>query len=77
MIRGTTLLLGVAASLLLTACGERAQTIGAAARKSDTKAWETSESAYAAPGYQAGDRARWEAQLRTRAQSQNDYASAK
>ena len=31
------------------------------------------EPAYAAPGWKAGDKAAWEAQIRQRNQAQNDY----
>ena len=63
------LLLGV-----LAACGDRDQSLPATVRKSDTPGWQSSTNVFAAPGYTSGDRATWEAQLRNRAQGQNDYA---
>lgn len=65
--------LGLLACVLALGGCERAQTARPAAKKSDGKPWETSQAGFAAPGFQAGDAARWEAQLRQRAQSQNEY----
>ena len=62
------------ASVWLAACGERAQGVKPAAKKSDTQAWQASESAHSAPGFKSGDKTAWEEQLRQRAQAQNDYA---
>ncbi len=71
----TTLSLGlVALSLLLSACAEKAQTAGTGA--SDGKPWEGAQSAYASPGWKAGDRASWEEQLKARSQGQNEYSRA-
>ena len=69
--------LGAAAlALALAACGEKPQTAQAAAKKSDAKAWEGAQNAYTAQGWKAGDQASWEAQMRTRAQAQNEYVRA-
>jgi hypothetical protein len=45
-------------------------------RKSDVPAWQgsTGASAFSASGWKAGDRAAWEEQMRSRNQSQNEYA---
>ena len=75
MIRPVVLCAMTMATLGLTACGEKPQT--AVTKKSDTQAWEASGSAFVAPGWKEGDHASWEEQLRSRAQSQNDYAKTK
>ena len=62
------------ASLVLGACGEKAQTTSA--RKSDGKPWEASQNAFVAEGWKAGDQSSWEQQLRQRAQNQNEYSRA-
>jgi len=65
-----------AAVLSLAGCGEKAQTLDGSARKADAQPWSVSsaaEPAYAAPGWKAGDKAAWEAQIRQRNQAQNDY----
>jgi outer membrane biogenesis lipoprotein LolB len=60
------------ALLLLAACGEREQTISSS-YKPDQKAWQSGATPYAANGYKAGDKARWDQQLRDRNQVQNEY----
>jgi hypothetical protein len=55
----------------LSACGEKPQT--ATPRKADAKAWQGADNRFTAPGWQAGDKASWDEQLRTRAQGQNEY----
>lgn len=58
---------------LLAGCGEKVQT--AATRKSDVAPYQgTSTAAYNAPGWKAGDQSSWEAQMRTRAQGQDEYS---
>jgi len=65
------------AAVCIAGCGERAQTIGASpAKKADAKAWETAPGAFGAAGWQGGDQAAWETQLRSRAQAQNEYSRA-
>ena len=64
----------LAAALLLGACGEKPQT--AATKKHDGKPWEASGTAYVAPGWQGGDRAAWEQQMKQRAVGQNEYNRA-
>jgi hypothetical protein len=53
---------------------ERDQSTANARRSPDSPAWQSASSPYVAPGYAPGDKAQWEAQLRRRAQGQNDYA---
>ena len=65
----------VIGAALLGACGEKVQTIGVGGeRKADAKSWDANNSAYLAPGWTPGTQADWDAQLRKRAQAQNDYA---
>jgi len=60
----------------LAACGEKAQTVQSAQKKSDGKAWDAAHNAYVAEGWKAGDQASWEQQMRARAQNQNEYSRA-
>ncbi len=62
----------VAAALLLAGCGEKPQTAGTE-KKTDDKPWDARGSEFAAGGWKSGDQASWEAQLRARAQGQNEY----
>lgn len=58
---------GVCALMLLTACGEKQSTTASEGRyqgKADAKPWEAS----------GKDKAAWEAQLKNRAQNQNEYS---
>ena len=58
---------------LLSACGEKPQTVGSP--KSDTPAYTGTGSGFTAPGWKVGDKTAWEQQLRARQQnSQNDYS---
>ena len=69
------MVMGLLASVVLGACGEKVQTIGVAGeRKADAKNWDANGSADPAPGWTPGTQASWDAQLRKRAQNQNDYA---
>ena len=69
--RISLILLSVAA---LTACGEKAQTLGA---KNDATAFSGASNAFVAPGWQAGDKNSWEQHLRARAQyGMNDNSRA-
>jgi hypothetical protein len=66
-------LLMITAALALTACGEQPQSMKESA-KQDTAAFQGTGMPYTVPGWKAGDKAAWEAQLRTRTQNgQNDY----
>jgi hypothetical protein len=71
--RSTTGLL--LAMLCIAGCGERAQEIGSSpAKKADAKPWDTAPGPYAAADWKGGDQAAWEAQMRIRAQGQNEYS---
>ena len=72
MIGRIVLIAALAAGL--AACGEKAQT--ASAKKSDAAPWDGARDAFVAPGWTAGDQGSWEAQMRTRAQGQNEYSRA-
>ena len=66
-------LLVIAAAMALAACGEKPQSMKESA-KQDTQAFQGPGTAFTAPGWTAGDKTSWEAQLRTRTQNgQNDY----
>jgi hypothetical protein len=71
MIRVTVVLVGIAG---VAACSERDQSQAASARKPDTKPWQAAPTPYTTKGWTAGDKTNWEAQLRNRAQTQNEYA---
>jgi ABC-type glycerol-3-phosphate transport system substrate-binding protein len=58
----------------LAACGEKPQT--AATKKSDSKPWEAAQNEFVTGSWKAGDQASWEAQMKTRAQGQNEYSRA-
>ena len=58
----------------LAACGEKPQT--ASTKKSDGKPWEGAQNSFVAQGWKAGDQGSWDAQMRTRAQGQNEYSRA-
>ena len=72
MRRSTIGLALMALAVAVSGCGEKAQT--ASAKKTDAKAWESSQNTYAAEGWKGGDQAAWEAQMRIRAQGQNEYS---
>ncbi|MBX3607055.1 MAG: hypothetical protein KF788_17380 [Piscinibacter sp.] len=75
MIR--TLLTLIVAGVALAACGDKAQTAGGpSAKKSDAKPWEGAQNEFVVQGWKTGDQASWEAQMRARAQSQNEYTRA-
>ena len=63
----------MAALLALSACGERDQTLAANRHKSPDQPWQGAKNAYVAKDWTPGDKAVWETQLRSRAQSQNEY----
>ena len=61
-----------AGALVLAGCAEREQTAGGI--KTDTAPFSGTSKPYVAPGWKPGDKASWEAQLKTRTvQGQNDY----
>ncbi len=59
-----TTLLMLAMAVLLGACGEKPQTIGDYRGKTDNKPYDVKF---------GGDQAKWEAQVRSRVQFQNEY----
>ena len=62
----------VVALATLAACGEKPQTGGAI--RSDAAPYAGTGSAFTQPGWTAGDKASWEAQLKARQQyGQNEY----
>jgi hypothetical protein len=62
--------------LTLSACGEKPQAIAQGGlKKEDSKAWDSSDSRYMAAGWQPGDKASWEAQMRARAQQGQNESS--
>jgi len=66
-------LVAAVALVALTACGERPQT-GAGIR-SDAPPYAGTGSNFMQPGWKAGDKAAWEAQLKARQQyGQNEYS---
>ena len=73
MMRSTIGLALMALAVAVAGCGEKAQT-ASGAKKTDSKAWESSQSTYAAEGWKGGDQAAWETQMRIRAQGQNEYS---
>jgi hypothetical protein len=79
----TQLIVAAAALALaagLAACGEREQVIvykqGKYQGKPDAQPWQSDPSAslYTSSKWTAGDKTSWEAALRTRNQSQNEYS---
>ena len=64
-------------TLVLSACGDRVQTIGVSTSKPlGGNSWDLSSSdPYVAVGWKPGDRTSWDDQLSHRVQMQNDYAS--
>jgi hypothetical protein len=64
------------AAAALAGCGDKQQAMTGAGKKSDPAPWVVGSSAnpaYAAPGWKAGDKTAWEAQMTRRNQAQNDY----
>lgn len=65
--------ISLATIVVLVACGEKPQALGLP--KSDSPAYTGTGSAFAAPGWKAGDKTAWEQHLKARQQnSQNDYS---
>lgn len=71
-----TLVLLLAALMGLAACGEREQVAqfkqGKYQGKPDTRPWDNDPLAYSAAKWTKGDRAGWEAQIKTRQLGQNE-----
>jgi len=71
MIKPTLVLLIANCAMALSACGEKAQTLGT---KDDATAFSGVNTAFIEKGWQAGDKTSWERQLNARAQyGQNDH----
>ena len=78
MMRVAAVACGLIMTLGVAACGERVQTTASSPeKKADSPGWQPGNSAFIAPGWTPGDRTSWEAQLRNRAQAQNDFAVPK
>ncbi len=58
----------------LAGCTEKPQT--ASTRKADVQAFQGTADGHTAAGWKAGDEASWEAQMKNRAQGQNEYSRA-
>ena len=72
MMHRTLLISTMGAIALLSACGEKAQSIGGL--KGDVAAYQGVDNKFAAPGWKAGDKTSWEQALKARMQnSQNEY----
>jgi major membrane immunogen (membrane-anchored lipoprotein) len=66
--------LTVLSVVILTACGEKAQTLGT---KNDATSFSGATNSYVEAGWTAGDKTSWEQHLRTRAQyGQDDHSRA-
>ena len=73
MMRTSLLVLAMGAVALLSACGEKPQSIGGV--KGDVAAYQGVDNKFAAPGWKAGDKTSWEQGLKARMQnSQNEYS---
>lgn len=60
--------------VLLSACGEKPQTIGPSHRKADAQSFQGApDDPFVAKGWTAGDRTSWNNQIRQRNQLQNEY----
>ena len=74
-----TLMALVAGALLLSACTEKPQT-NSGGVKFDALPWSgtgkqtNTGTVFTAPGWQVGDKAAWERQVKGRAQGQNEYS---
>ena len=75
MIMRSTIAIAMMAMMAVCAagCGEKPLS-ASAAKKADAKAWEGSQGGNVAEGWKAGDKDSWEAQMRSRAQNQNEYS---
>ncbi|MBC3886390.1 lipoprotein [Undibacterium griseum] len=63
----------VAASVLLSGCGERDQATTTKRGLVDEKAWNGAHNEFVAKGWNKGDKTSWENQVRARGQYQNEY----
>ena len=61
--------------VLVSACGETVQTVPTRTAKAvDGASWQVRDNGYVVPGWTPGNEASWDAQLKKRAQAQNDFA---
>ena len=60
----------VTLALALAACSEKPQQIGGNDR---SPAWDGAKNGFVVPGWTAGDKASWQAQVNARAQNQNEF----
>ncbi|MDB5770150.1 MAG: hypothetical protein V7606_3394 [Burkholderiales bacterium] len=65
-----------ASAALLAACGEFDQAKTADRYLPDTAPWQGAKNSFVAQGWKPGEKATWDAQLRARAQHQNEYLKA-
>ena len=73
MMRLTSLLTALVATVCLSACGERPQAM--VGNKSDAAAFSGTEGPFAAAGWKPGDKTSWEQGLKARMwNSQNEYS---
>lgn len=74
MMRFSVMAFSFTALTVLTACGDKPQTLGTP--KQDTTPFSgTGVAAYTASGWKSGDKASWEQHLKARMQnSQNEYS---
>ncbi|MBK4734504.1 hypothetical protein [Noviherbaspirillum pedocola] len=71
MMRATSCLAALAACAMLAGCGERDQSLATGARGEPL--YKGAKNEFVAKGYTPGTREAWEAQLRSRALTQNEY----
>jgi hypothetical protein len=79
-VRRVAALVVAALAVGAAGCAERQPVAGqpqASRAKADSKPWEGSPTAFAAPEAQKGDRGAWEKALRTRAENQNEYVRSR
>ncbi len=75
MLRRGLAMAALMGAAMLAGCGEKPQTLDAKSSKGpDAAPWSAAASSpFYAADWKGGDKAAWEAQIRTRNQGQNDY----
>jgi hypothetical protein len=58
---------------VLSACGERDQSLTNKTGQRGEKPWAGAKTPHVAPGWTAGNEESWRAQIRSRGQNQNEY----
>jgi major membrane immunogen (membrane-anchored lipoprotein) len=71
MMRRHLVCAALAAAGMLAGCGERDQSLANTARADGL--WKGAKNEFVAKGWTPGTKEAWETQLRTRAQTQNEY----